>query len=146
MNWGKKIAIVYLSFVGFMGFLVWKCLQQDDIHLVSQDYYQKEIAYQKDIDQMNNTNQLSTQLKFEYMSENQIVKLIFPKESIGSNGKINFYRPANARKDFAVKLEITNVESQSIPVVNLDRGLWVVKVSWNKDGKGYYKEEKMTLQ
>jgi len=32
MNWGKKIAIVYLSFVGFMGFLVWKCLQQDDIH------------------------------------------------------------------------------------------------------------------
>jgi len=65
MNWEKKIAIVYLSFVGFMGFLVWKCLQQDDIHLVSKDYYQKEIAYQKDIDRMNNTNQLSTQLKFE---------------------------------------------------------------------------------
>jgi nitrogen fixation protein FixH len=94
---------------------------------------------------MNNTNQLSTQLKFEYMSENQIVKLVFPKESIGSNGKINFYRPADARKDFAVKLEITNNESQSIPTANLDRGLWVLKVSWNKDGKGYYKEEKMTL-
>ena len=145
MNWGKKIAIVYLSFVGFMGFLVWNCLQQDDIHLVSKDYYQKEIAYQKDIDQMNNTNQLSTQLKFEYMYENQIVKLVFPKESIGSNGKINFYRPADARKDFDVKLEITNTESQSIPVANLDRGLWVVKVFWNKDSKGYYKEEKMTL-
>ena len=145
MNWGKKIAIVYLSFVGFMGFLVWNCLQQDDIHLVSKDYYQKEIAYQKDIDQMNNTNQLSTQLKFEYMYENQIVKLVFPKESIGSNGKINFYRPADARKDFDVKLEITNTESQSIPVANLDRGLWVVKVFCNKDSKGYYKEEKMTL-
>ena len=145
MNWGKKIAIVYLSFVGFMGFLVWNCLQQDDIHLVSKDYYQKEIDYQKDIDQMNNTNQLSTQLKFEYMSEKQIVKLVFPKESIGSNGKINFYRPADARKDFTVKLEITNTESQSIPVANLDRGLWVVKVFWNKDSKGYYKEEKMTL-
>jgi hypothetical protein len=145
MNWGKKIAIVYLSFVGFMGFLVWNCLQQDDIHLVSKDYYQKEIDYQKDIDQMNNTNQLSTQLKFEYMSEKQIVKLVFPKESIGSNGKINFYRPADARKDFVVKLEIANTESQSISTANLDRGLWVVKVSWNKDGKGYYKEEKMTL-
>jgi hypothetical protein len=145
MNWGKKIAIVYLSFVGFMGFLVWKCLQQDDIHLVSKDYYQKEIAYQKDIDQMNNTNQLSTQLKFEYMSENQIVKLVFPKESICSSGKIHFYRPSDARKDFAVKLEIANTKSQSIPVANLDRGLWVIKVLWNKDGKGYYKEEKMTL-
>ena len=47
MNWGKKIAIVYLSFVGFMGFLVWNCLQQDDIHLVSKDYYQKEIGNEK---------------------------------------------------------------------------------------------------
>ncbi len=145
MNWGKKIAIVYLSFVGFMGFLVWKCLQQDDIHLVSQDYYQKELAYQDNIDQMNNTNQLSTQLEFDYLPENQIVKLTFPKESIGATGKINFYRPADARKDFALNLGIADTESQSIPVAKLDRGLWVVKVSWNKDGKDYYKEEKMTL-
>nr|WP_299422461.1 FixH family protein [uncultured Emticicia sp.] len=145
MNWGKKIAIVYVCFVGFMGFLVWQCLQQDDIHLVSQDYYQKEISYQNDIDQMNNTNQLSTQLKFQYVSENRIVKLVFPKESIGSTGNINFYRPADARKDFAVKLEIANAESQYIPVANLDRGLWVIKVLWNKDGKAYYKEEKITL-
>ena len=94
---------------------------------------------------MNNTNQLSTQLKFQYVSENRIVKLVFPKESIGSTGNINFYRPADARKDFAVKLEIANAESQYIPVANLDRGLWVIKVLWNKDGKAYYKEEKITL-
>jgi len=145
MNWGKKIAIVYLSFVGFMGFLVWKCLQQDDIHLVSQDYYQKELAYQDNIDKMNNTNQLSSELKFNYQTDKQLVSLDFPKESIGSTGEINFYRPSDARKDFAVKLDIASVENQSIPVSKLDRGLWVVKVTWNKDGKGYYKEEKMTL-
>jgi hypothetical protein len=45
-----------------------------------------------------------------------------------------------------VKLEIANTDSQSIPVANLDRGLWVIQVSWNKDSKGYYKEEKMTLK
>jgi hypothetical protein len=145
MNWGKKIALVYLSFVAFMGFMVWKCLQQKDINLVSEDYYQKEIAYQTNIDQMNNTNQLSKELKFDYKSDNQTVTLDFPKESIGSTGEINFYRPSDAKMDFAVKLDIANVENQSIPVSSLDRGLWVVKVSWNKDGKGYYKEEKMTL-
>jgi hypothetical protein len=145
MNWGKKIALVYLSFVAFMGFMVWKCLQQKDINLVSEDYYQKEIAYQNNIDQMNNTNQLSKELKFDYKSDSQEVTLDFPKESMGSTGEINFYRPADAHKDFAVKLDITNAESQSIPVSNLDRGLWVVKVSWKKDGKGYYKEEKMKL-
>ncbi|WP_394993671.1 FixH family protein [Emticicia sp.] len=145
MNWGKKIAIVYISFVAFMGFLVWKCLQQDDIHLVSQDYYQKEIAYQTDIDQMNNTNQLSKELRFDYKYNNQIIMLDFPKESIGSTGEIFFYRPSDARKDFTVKLDIAKVENQSIRVAKLDRGLWVVKVSWKKDGKGYYKEEKMVL-
>ena len=145
MNWGKKIALVYLSFVAFMGFMVWKCLQQKDINLVSEDYYQKEIAYQTNIDQMNNTNQLSKELKFDYKFDNQTVMLDFPKESIGSTGEINFYRPSDAKMDFAVKLDIANAESQSIPVSNLDRGLWVVKVSWNKDGKGYYKEEKMVL-
>jgi hypothetical protein len=145
MNWGKKIALVYLSFVAFMGFMVWKCLQQKDINLVSEDYYQKEIAYQTNIDQMNNTNQLSSELKFDYKSDGQTVMLGFPKESIGSTGEVNFYRPADAHKDFKVKLDIANAESQSIPVSNLDRGLWVVKVSWNKDGKGYYKEEKMVL-
>jgi hypothetical protein len=145
MNWGKKIALVYLSFVAFMGFMVWKCLQQKDINLVSEDYYQKEIAYQDNIDQMNNTNQLSKELRFDYKSDNQQIMLDFPKESIGSTGEINFYRPSDAHKDFAVKLDIANAESQLIPVSSLDRGLWVVKVSWNKDGKGYYKEEKMTL-
>lgn len=145
MNWGKKIALVYLSFVAFMGFMVWKCLQQKDINLVSEDYYQKEIAYQNNIDQMNNTNQLSKELTFNYKPDSQQIMLNFPKESIGSTGEINFYRPSDAKMDFAVKLDIANVENQSIPVSSLDRGLWVVKVSWNKDGKGYYKEEKMTL-
>lgn len=145
MNWGKKIALVYLSFVAFMGFMVWKCLQQKDINLVSEDYYQKEIAYQNNIDQMNNTNQLSKELTFNYKSDSQQIMLDFPKESIGSTGEINFYRPSDAKKDFALKLDIANTESQSIPVASLDKGLWVVKVSWNKDGKGYYKEEKMVL-
>lgn len=145
MNWGKKIALVYLSFVAFMGFMVWKCLQQKDINLVSEDYYQKEIAYQNNIDQMNNTNQLSKELTFNYKPDSQQIMLNFPKESIGSTGEINFYRPSDAKKDFAVKLDIANAESQTIPVSTLDKGLWVVKVSWNKDGKGYYKEEKMVL-
>lgn len=145
MNWGKSIAIVYLGFVGFMGFLVWNCLQQDDIHLVSKDYYQKELDYQENIDKMNNTNQLSSDLKLNYQTDKQLISLDFPKESLGANGEVNFYRPSDARKDFAVKLNISQSEQQTIPVNKLERGLWVVKVSWNKEGKGYYKEEKIKL-
>ena len=74
-------------------------------------------------------------MKFNYQTDKQLVSLNFPKESIGSTGEINFYRPSDARKDFAVKLDIASVENQSIPVSKLDRGVWVVKVTWNKDGK-----------
>ncbi len=145
MNWGKKIAIAYLGFVGFMGFLVWKCLQQKDIHLVSPDYYQKEIAYQQNIDQMNNTNELSSDLGFAYNAESKHIQLQFPKESMGASGTINFYRPSDANKDFAVSLNLTDSSSVDIPVSQISKGLWVIKVSWSKNGKNYYKEEKMVL-
>lgn len=145
MNWGKSIFIAYLGFVGFMGFLVWKCLQQKDIHLVSKDYYQKEIAYQQNIDQMNNTNELSSDLGFTYNAEHQNIQLMFPKESAGASGVINFYRPSDANKDFSVNMNLPDSSIFDVPVKNISKGLWVIKVSWSKNGKNYYKEEKIVL-
>ena len=41
MNWGKKIAVLYIGFVIMIGFLVYKSTQQNT-DLVSDDYYKKE--------------------------------------------------------------------------------------------------------
>ena len=50
MSWGWKITILYLGFVGMILTFVIASTQQD-FHLVSEDYYAEEIAYQTRIDQ-----------------------------------------------------------------------------------------------
>ena len=49
-NWGYKILFVYLSFAGGILYLVYRTsLENRD--LVSDNYYEEELAYQKVIDQ-----------------------------------------------------------------------------------------------
>ena len=53
MNWGKWIIVSFVLFAAFIGILVVICVRQD-ISLVSKNYYQEELAYQQQIDRMNN--------------------------------------------------------------------------------------------
>ena len=90
MNWGYKIAALYLSFVAFMGFMVYMCVQQKDINLVSPNYYQNEIVYQKIIDQKNNALKLSSAVKIIYLEEYSSVELNFPVESSNAIAEATF--------------------------------------------------------
>lgn len=145
MNWGKKIGILYGSFVVFMITMVSLCFKQKDISLVSEDYYKKEIAYQAEIEKQKNTTQLLQPVKISYLPYNKEVMIDFPEILIGSTGKILFYRPSDAKKDFIVDLAISDSNSQKILVNKLVKGLWIVKIEWQKDGKEYMKEEKIVI-
>ncbi len=144
MNWGKKIAVAYLGFVAFMGCMVWLCVKQDDIHLVSKDYYQQEIAYQERIDSRSNAEKLSGKLRYQYHADTKHLSLSWPEEVKGASGKIQFYRPSDARKDFSKPLETTGLE-QEMPLEGLTPGLWVLKTSWEKNGKHFYQEDKIVF-
>ena len=50
MNWGNGILLLLLVFIGLMVTLVTICVRQDDIHLVTENYYAEEIKYQEHID------------------------------------------------------------------------------------------------
>ena len=61
-NWGYKILIVYLAFAGGILYMVYlTTLQNRD--LVSENYYEEELAYQKVIDKSAKTAQLSGDVK-----------------------------------------------------------------------------------
>ena len=51
MNWGHKIIAVYVVFIAGMIFLVFKSSRQN-IELVTEDYYAKELVYQQKIDEL----------------------------------------------------------------------------------------------
>ncbi|PLK45152.1 FixH family protein [Emticicia sp. TH156] len=145
MNFGHKIGIFYGLFVVFMITMVVLCVQQKDISLVSNDYYKKEIAYQDEIIKQRNVAQLAAPVVISYTGENQQVNISFPEELKGATGTVQFYRPSDAKKDYSLALSINENTVQSIPVNQLAKGLWVVKLEWQKAGKTYLKEEKIVL-
>lgn len=145
MNFGHKIGIFYGLFVIFMITLVTLCIKQKDISLVSDDYYKQEIGYQAEIEKQHNAEQLASPVQIASADERQQVSISFPKEQKGAVGKVKFYRPSDAMKDFTVDLNLNETAAQEIPVNHLTKGLWVVKIEWKKDGKAYMKEQKIVL-
>lgn len=143
MNWGKKIAIVYGVFVVAMLSLVYMCVIQDDITLVSKDYYKDEIAYQGSIDKRKNASALSAPIKI--VSDKGKVELALPTECVGSTGTVSFYRPSSDKFDFNVPMNLSAESKQTIEDRRLLPGLWVIKLDWQKEGKSYYKEEKVSI-
>jgi hypothetical protein len=145
MNWGNKIALVYGGFAAFIISLVVLCARQTDIHLVSPDYYKEEIAYQNQIDQLSNAHHLKEKLQFHYEAQQKRLQLHFPA-STERSGEILFFRPSDARKDLKMDIRPDAQGNQAIPVGQLDKGLWKVKIHWQAGQQQYLAEETLVIQ
>jgi hypothetical protein len=146
MNWGLRIILLYTAFVGGMLFLVYKCTQQN-IDLVSTDYYAQEIKYQEKIDRLNNSQDQDVRLDVVYAAEKELIQITFPASSTTNNttGEIVLFRPDNSKLDFKIPIDITD-GIQNISTEKLSKGLWRVKSSWSTDDTPYYQEEKIFIQ
>lgn len=142
MSWGSRIVIVYLAFVAGILFLVYKSsLQKTD--LVASDYYAKELQYQNVINSTNNADKLSTSASIK--EEENVIILSMPSEAINASGKIEFYRPSDASKDFSLPLNIDTNGKQTFNKQRFVHGTYNVKISWSKEGKDYYTEQSLSV-
>lgn len=144
INWGWGIAIFFTLFVVSLVFQVWKSTTYDH-SLVEQDYYAKDIAYQEHYDRMLNASKLQKDLQIIQLPQKASIRLEFPKEVGTPSGIIKFFNPANSQLDFERSVEVDAEKQQFISTAELKKGLWRVKVEWDADGKGYYKEEVVVL-
>lgn len=145
MNWGKKIAILYLSFVALIVTLVVISMNQE-IELESKDYYAQELKYQEKIDAFKNTNTLNSELSYERIENSLVIN--FPeeqKEKI-TNGEILFFCASDSEKDKKISLSINENNSQSISLNQLQKAKYTVKISWKCNTKNYFKEFSFTYQ
>jgi len=146
MNWGWKIVALYSSFVVMTLSMVFFFMGQK-VDLVADDYYKQEIEYQGQIDKITNARLLKEPVGYAYSNQTRTVTLRFPNVHVqqGLEGKIYFYRPANANEDKEFELRINDSGEQSISISSLSRGLWKIKISWNSGGKDFYDEKVVTL-
>lgn len=139
LNWGSGIAITYILFMAGVLILVFIFMNQD-VHLVTDDYYAKEIEYQQQIDKVERTKLLSEQPVVTF--SDGVFMVSFPKSVKNIiNGEIQIYRPSDSNLDKTASIFLDAENRQLIkPPINLP-GLWKVKIDWTRNDTNYYNEK-----
>jgi hypothetical protein len=147
MNWGYKILIVYVVFVLGILYLVYRCNTQT-VDLVTEKYYDREIAYQDQYDRMKNSDFEGNRVHLVYEPGKSFVSIQYPiiVQNANPDGEIYFFKPDNAKLDFALPVNPDQSGNQVIPVDKIERGLWRVQIKWNVSGVPLYQEEKIVLK
>lgn len=144
IGWGTKVAVLYIGFVLLIGGMIAMCLNQK-IDLVCEDYYQKELLFQDKIDEIKNANALEESISHTITDTN--MELIFPTIFKGENvaGKILFFRPSDASKDFTTPIHLDEREQQNIALTNLSKGMYKMQISWNANDIAYFDEKVIVI-
>ena len=130
------------------GMAVWVVVAvRNDPELVRADYYEQEIAYQKQIDRLHRTAAVRGEVSVAYdYSQNQVT-LQLPATHLSAQlkGRIHFYRPSNAKLDFELPLDLNPAGAQRVPTGKLQGGLWKVRVQWTSGGQEYFHDQSLVL-
>lgn len=143
-NWGTGILLSIIIFMMILIGIVYVFMSQD-VDLVTSNYYGKELKYQKQIDKINNTNEMGKQVGIALL--NNQVQLTFPDSVFDKKaaGTIYFYRPSGSNKDFSVPVAVSDNNIQVISTSALEKGLWRIKVEWGMEGKDFYSEKSLII-
>lgn len=144
IGWGTGIAAAYSVFVLIsIGVVVYWMNQ--DVDLVTPDYYEKELKYEQQIETIKRTDNLDKNLSI--FKENNYIKLIFPKldDYKKFSGDVLFYRPSDYKQDYSIKLKVDSSYTVLIATPKLKAGYWKVKVNWNVDTTKYYTEKSIII-
>lgn len=135
MSIGNWIVVAFVLFAGFIATLVTVCMRQD-VNLVSKEYYKEELAYQSQVDRINNTAALQVKPVIDIKTGN--VEIAFPSSI--DEGELTLFRPSNPDLDKTFSLR-KGERSQSFAVDHMKRGMYKAKLVWKVNGKEFYQEE-----
>lgn len=145
-NWGTGIVLSILCFMGFILFFFIKTTRNQEYNheLVTENYYEKELEYQNNINIENNTRNQAMQVAI-YHQNNQGIQLTFPEKTKQKelSGVVRFYRPSNEKLDFEMPIKTQNAVMH-IPDEKLVKGRWNISVEYYIENNKYITSFKIT--
>ena len=142
-NWGHKILIVYLVFVGGILLLAFKSSQQK-FDLVQQDYYGAELKYQEVIDATKHATELGVELNTAVRGSflHIILPPIFQKSE--TIGEVKLYCIADEKGDMTKQIKSMNGQF-ALEMLTTMKGNYTLKLTMQNKGVDYYFEKKIML-
>lgn len=146
INWGTGIVIVIAAFISFIMYFVITMSTNNkySYDLVTDNYYQQELQYQKQIEAEKNAKNLIENVKLKHSEFGLTVN--FPKDLDYKmiNGKVFLYRPSNKQLDFEILISISK-PYLLVPEKRLLDGRWNIIVSWTYEKKDYLFKKELNL-
>lgn len=140
MNWGHGVIIILIFFFIGLGFMVFVSMRQN-IEMIDDHYYDKELKYQEVIDAKNNLALLNDSV---FVAEDRdIITIRLPqgaRENI-SQGTLEFLRPSDKTLDRVVAIQTDSSGSQFLPKAKFRNGIYRMRASWNSRGTDYFYEK-----
>lgn len=148
--WPWAIIGFFAIFIAAITVWVVFAIRHDD-QLVRPDYYEHELAFQKQIESTSRAKAIEKEISFAYNVTNQTVQITLPVPLPNSahpetiSGHIQFYRPSDARLDRELPLQLNSAHSQTLDVSGLKEGLWKIHLQWASEGSDYYVERPLFI-
>lgn len=144
-GWEVGIWLFYAGFVVFILACVgFASMQRFD--LVEDDYYERGIGYQSNIDQNARTASLAEKPMIA-LDQNNDIQITFPASlREGVSGQILLYRPSDAQHDRQISVQLDELGAMVLPMAERPTGLWKVKLTWQFNGQAYYTEETIIVE
>ena len=141
--WPWLITAILGSFIALMVTLVFIATRVP-LNLVDENYYDKAVIFQDNMDQLHNASALSEKPDMQ-VQKNQMT-LVFP-DSLNDEieGQINFYSPLTKKEDQSIKIDLQD-RKQVVDLTKFRKGRWVIKLSWKMADKSYIIKQNIVLE
>ncbi len=136
--WPYAILCFFGVFIAAVaGFIIFALRQ--DMDLVRADYYEQEVRFQEQIDRVNRTDTVKSQVAADYDAPSGILTVALPAtHRLGAEGQIQLYRASDAKLDRT--FPITS-GMQTLRVGELHPGPWKLRLKWRAGGEEFYFEK-----
>ncbi len=141
MNWGKGLTIVIIAFMSFILYMVITLMTKGNADLVSEDYYKKEIEYEKEISALKNTE--ASKEKVVVMDKGDFIIFQFPTTKNIENIEIQLLRPNNDKKDVTVTEK--NTKNVMIEKKKLVKGIYKASIHYTSQGQRFLQKEELKI-
>lgn len=133
-TWGHGVIAILVSFMIFITTLVIVGNENYMGEMVDEDYYEKTIKYQNDIDAAARANSLLQKPKIIEQANGYLIQFF---SNTPQSGKIFFMRLNSSTQDVNIPLKLNSRGEQLIHAVNLIDGDYEAFIRWKQDGKDY---------
>jgi len=113
--------------------------------LVSDNYYENEVRFQQQIDSAARAQKAGAEIRCDAAARQVVIALPAAQLAQKFSGTVVLYRPNAPEQDRSFALQPLADGTQTLNLAQFATGQWLLKVSWEAGGEGYYLEQRLVV-